>query len=61
MRHGDVSYEDRKIKCLQELACWVTDLTLWGNINLNNFKTDILAVTIEGYRNYFEDKGDRKG
>ena len=38
--HGGVSYVHRKIKCLQALDWWVTDLTLQGiNINLNNFKT----------------------
>ena len=26
---GRVSYGDRKIKCLQSLAWWVADLTLW--------------------------------
>ena len=57
-----VSYGDRKIKCLQKLAWWVTDLTLRGKIiDLSNFKTDILADAIEEYRLYFGDTRDGKG
>ena len=39
----------------------MTDLTLWGNINLNNFKTDILADSIEESQIDFEDTRDGKG
>ena len=57
-----VSYGDRKIKCLQALAWWVTDLTLQGKIiDLNKFKTDILADAIEESRLDFEDTRDGKG
>ena len=59
---GGVSYGDRKIKCLQALNWWVVDLTLWGKItDLNNFKTDIIADTIEDSRIDFEDTRYRKG
>ena len=59
---GGVSYGDRKIKCLQALAWWVTDLTLRGKIiDLNNFKTDIIDDAIEEYRIGFEDTRDGKG
>ena len=37
-------------------------MTLWGKIiDLNNFKTDILADVIEESRIYFEDTRDGKG
>ena len=37
-RRCGLYYRDRKIKCLQELAWWVTDLTLRGKIiDLNHF------------------------
>ena len=56
-----VSYGDRKINCLQALACWVTDLTLRGKIiDLNNFKADILADAIEESQLYLEDTIDGK-
>ena len=55
---GGVSYRDRKIKYLQELAWWVTYLTLWGKIIL---MTDILADDIEESRVDFEDTSDGKG
>ena len=59
---GGVSYGDRKIKCLQELAWWVTYLTLRGKIiDPNNLKNDILADVIEESRINFEDKRDGKG
>ena len=59
---GGVSYGDRKIKCLEALAWWVIDLTLWGKIiDLNNFKTDILDNAIEESRLDFEDTRDGKG
>ena len=46
-----MSYGYRKIKCLQALDWWVTDLTLRGKIvDLNNFKTNILAGAIEESR-----------
>ena len=42
-----LSYGDKKIKCLQSLAWWVTYLTLRGKIiDINNFKTDILTDAI---------------
>ena len=57
-----VYYGDSKIKCLQALAWWVTDLTLRGKIiDLNNFKTGILADAIEESRLDFEDTRDGKG
>ena len=44
---GGVYYGDRKIKYLQALAWWMTDLTLRGKIiDLNNFKTDIIDDAI---------------
>ena len=59
---GGVSYGDRKVKCLQALAWWVTDLTLQGKIiDLNNFKTDIIADEIEESRIDFEDTRVGKG
>ena len=58
---GGVSDGYRKIKCLQALAWWVTDLMLWDKIiDLNKFKTDILAEDIEESRLDFEDTRDRK-
>ena len=43
-----ISYVYSKIKCLQVLSWWVTDLTLQGKIiDLNKFKTDILSGAIE--------------
>ena len=62
VRCGGVSYGDRKIKCLQSLALWVTDFTLQGkSIDLNNFKTDILADAIEESCLDFEDTKDGIG
>ena len=59
---GGVSYVDRKINCLQLLAWWVTDLTLRGkSIDLNNFKTGILADAIDESRVDFEDTRYGKG
>ena len=59
---GGLSYGYTKIKCLQALAWWVTDLTLRGKIiDINNFKTDILDDTIEDYRIDFEDTRYGKG
>ena len=59
---GGVSYEDRKINCLQVTVWWVTDLTLQGKIiNLNNFKADIIADDIEESRLDFEDTRYGKG
>ena len=59
---GGVSYGDRKIKFLQELDWWVTNLTLQGKIiNLNHFKTDIIADAIEESRLDFEHTRDGKG
>ena len=60
--HSGVSYVDRKIKWLQALAWWVTDLTVQDKIiDLNNFKTDIFAYAIEDSRVHFEDTGYGKG
>ena len=51
-----------KIKCFQALAWWVTDLTLQGKIiDLDYFKTDILADAIEESTLDFEDTRDGKG
>ena len=59
---GGMSYGDRKINCLQALTWWVTDLTLRDKIiNLNHFKTDIIADAIEDSRLDFEDTRDGKG
>ena len=61
MRLDGISYGDGKIKCLQSLAWWVTDLTLRGKIiDLNNFKNDILADAIEESRPDFEDTRNGK-
>ena len=55
---GGIFYGDRKINCLQALAWCVTYLTLRGKvININNFKTDILADAIEESRIDFEYTG----
>ena len=44
---GGIFSGDRKIKCLQELAWWLTDLMLWGkDISLNDFKSDVLSGAI---------------
>ena len=49
--HGGMSYGERKIKCLQALAWWLTDLALRGKIiDINNFKANILAGAIEEFR-----------
>ena len=57
-----VSYGDRKIKYLQALAWWVTDLTLRGKIiDLNHFKTGIISDSIDESRIDFEDTRDLKG
>ena len=62
MSRGGVSYGDSKIKFLRDLAWWMTYLTLWGKIiDLNNFKTDVLADDIEESRLNFEDTRDGKG
>ena len=43
------------------MAWWVTDLTLRGNIiDLNNFKTDIIADAIEESWIDFEDTREGK-
>ena len=53
--HGGVFYGDRKIKCLQALVWWVTDLTLRDKIiDINNVKTDILAGAIDEYQLDYE-------
>ena len=57
-----VYYGYSKVKCLQALDLWVTDLTLRGKItDINNFKTDIISDAIEEQRLYFEDKRYGKG
>ena len=44
------------------MSWWVTDLTLWGKIiDLNNFKSDILADAIKESQIDFEDTRDEKG
>ena len=51
MRRLSLSFRERKIKFLQELAWWVTELTLWGkSIELDNFNSDIMSDTIEEYQ-----------
>ena len=45
---GEVSHVDRRIKFLQEMAWWVTNLTPQSKIiDLNSFKNDILDDAIE--------------
>ena len=57
-----LSYGDRKINCLHALDLWVKDLTLWGRIiDINNFKTDIIADTFEESWLDFEDIRYEKG
>ena len=59
---GGVSYGDRKIKWIQALDWWVTYLTLRGKIiDLNNFKTDIIADAIGESRFDSEETRDGKG
>ena len=59
---GGLSYGNRNIYFLQALAWWVTYLTLRGKIiDLNNFKTGIIADTIEESRIDFEYTRDLKG
>lgn len=61
MRRLSLSFRERKIKFLQELAWWVTELTLWGkSIELDNFNSDILSDTIEEYQIEYEDTRDGK-
>ena len=56
MRRLSLSFRERKIKFLQELAWWVTELTLWGkSIELDNFNSDILSDTIEESQLNFKD------
>ena len=51
MIRSGVSYGDRRKRCLQALAWWVIYLMLRGKIiDLNNFKTSILAYDIEEYQ-----------
>ena len=60
--HGGVFNGDRKIKCPKALAWWVPYLMLRGKIiDLNNFKTDILANAIEYSWLDFEDTRYGKG
>ena len=62
MIRGSISFEYRKIKCLQALDWWVTNLTLQGkNIDLNNYKSDFMSNMIEEYQLNFEDTRDVKG
>ena len=59
---GGIYFVDRRIKCLQALAWWVTGLMLRGKIiDMNNLKTDILADAIEESRLDFEDTRHGKG
>ena len=59
--HGGVSYGYRNINCLQALDWWVTYLTLQVKIiDLNKFKTYIIADVIEEYHIDFEDTRDGK-
>ena len=59
--HSGIYFVDMNIRCLQALDLWVTDLTLRGKIiDLNNFKTDILADAIEDSRIDFEDTRNGK-
>ena len=59
---GGWYYRDRKINFLQELAWWVTDLTLRGKIiDLNHFKTGIIDDAIQDSRLDFEKTRDGKG
>ena len=45
---GGVTYGDRRIKCLQGLAWWATDLTLRGhNINLDDFDNEAMIASVE--------------
>ena len=58
---GGKYFFNRKIKCLQTLAWWVTYLMLWGkNIDLNYFKSDVMSDAIEEYQLNFEDTRDGK-
>ena len=60
--HWFISYGYRKIKCLQALSWWATDLTLRGKIiDLNHFKTDILADDIDESCINLEDRIYGKG
>ena len=59
---GGVYYGDRKIKCLKALDWQATDVTLRSKIiNVNNFKTDIIADAVEDYWIDFEDIRYGKG
>ena len=62
MRRGGISFGDRKVKCLYELALWLPKLTLRGkNIDLNHFKADVLYDAIVESRLDFEDTRNGKG
>ena len=57
---GGISFGDKRIKCLQALAWWVTDFTLWEKyIDLNNFKNIALYDTI--YDSWINCEGTRDG
>ena len=59
---GGIYDGDRKIKGLQALDWWVTNLTLQcKNIDLNRFKTETLAYAIEESWIDFEDTRYGKG
>ena len=59
---GGIYDGDRKIKGLQALDCWVTNLTLQCKIiDLNRFKTETLAYAIEESWLDFEDTRYGKG
>ena len=58
----DIYFEDRKIKHIQALYWWVTDLTLRGkNVDLNHFKRDVLSDVSEESGINFEDIIDCNG
>ena len=62
MSYSGISFVDRKIKCLQALAWWVTNLTLQGdNIYLNHFNSDALSDAIEESQLNFYNTRDGKG
>ena len=55
-------FGDSKIKWLQALDLWVTDVMLQNkNIDLNHFKSDVMSGAIEDSRLNFEDYRYGKG
>ena len=61
LSRGGKSFRDRKIKCLQALAWWATNMILQGKkIDLNHFKSDVMYEAIEEFRLKLENNRNSK-